>query len=278
MSFAVRRFIPIADLAFVAGAAALCAAMVSTVLARPVRLPELPAVRLAIPTTKTALDAAAVSQVTGLPLQQSVPGPTPAAASSSIAARILGTSVSSVPGFSLATVLDLQTQETLVVAVGDTLAGASVLEIERLRVTVDNHGRREVLDLEESVSGAPTPAAASPAASAIAPAGAGKFEVDRQAVLAFAGNPGAEMTKMFWSPAVEGGLTRGWRLQRLAPDSVLGKLGLVQGDVVRRINGFEVTDPGKLLEVLNRLKDATRIELEIDRNGAAQRLEYRVRG
>ena len=94
----------------------------------------------------------------------------------------------------------------------------------------------------------------------------------------FAGNPGPEMVKVFFAPAYDNGVTRGWKLMRLGQDSVLGKLGISQGDVVRRINGFEVNDPAKLLEVLTSLKSARRVEIELDRNGAAQRLEYRVRG
>ena len=82
---------------------------------------------------------------------------------------------------------------------------------------------------------------------------------------------------MAWMPAYTNGTLNGWKLSRLAPNALLSRYGLAQGDVVRRINGFEVNDPSKLLEVVTRLSTTTRIDLELERHGAAQRLTYRVR-
>ena len=40
------------------------------------------------------------------------------------------------------------------------------------------------------------------------------------------------------------------------------------GDVIKRINGFDLNSPEKALEVYSKLKEATRIDIEIERNGS----------
>ncbi|HEY3445703.1 MAG TPA: type II secretion system protein GspC [Myxococcales bacterium] len=285
MTLVLRRCFWMVDLGFIAVAAALCALVVAALLPHPIRIPSISFGFSSSPAVaKTALDANAASQVLGLPLGDgSVSGtaPVPGPVTSPLSVKLLGTSVSNVPELSLATLQDLAAKDTTVYAIGDLIQGASIVDIERLRVTVDNQGRREVIDLEQSVA-APvanqTPAPSAGLVPGVTAVGPGKFLVERKAIEAFIANPGTEMTKASFSPAFEGGLTRGWKLARLASDSILGKLGLAQGDVIRRINGYELTDPAKLLEAYGRLGSTSRTELEIERNGAPIRLEFRISG
>ena len=282
MTFVLRRCFWMVDLGFVAVAAALCALLAGALIPRTIRIPEI-SFGFSKPSAvaKTALDAKAASQVLGLPLVRSEPKPPGEveAPPSNLSVKLLGTSVSDIPELSLATLQDLTAKDTTVYAIGDLLQGATVVDIQRLRVTVDNQGRREVIDLEQSVAGPVTnQTPASPLAQGITAVGPGKFLVDRKVLEAFLANPTPELTKAFLAPVYEGGLTRGWKLARLASGSMLGKLGLAQGDVLRRVNGFELTDPTKLLEIFTRLRDASRVEVEVERNGASQRLEYRISG
>jgi len=289
MTFALRRCFWVVDLGFTAAAAALCSLLAVALVPRPVRIPEIPLAFSGAPSVaKTALDPKAVSQVMGLPLAESLPtsapSPSPAEPVAPLSVRLLGTTVSNIPELSLATLQDLTSaQAPAVYAIGDAIQGATILDIERLRVTVDNRGRREVIDLEQSVAPAPAPDAAPKAPSAgpvpgISEVGRGEYVVDRKLVETFIADPTRELTKAFFTPAYQGGITRGWKLSRLAPDALLRKLGLAPGDVVRRINGFELTDPTRLLEAFGRLRDASQVELEVERNGAPQRLEYRISG
>jgi general secretion pathway protein C len=282
MDLVLRRCFWMVDLAFLAGAAFLCALTASALAAHPSLLPTLPEMRSAHAfVSRPVLDAQAVSRATGLPLE--LEAPLPAAElleRTSLSVRLLGTSVSNLPAFSLATLQDKNSRATDVFAVGDALQGATVVSIERLRVVVDNHGRRETIGLEGSLADQPT-ATASGLALAPVPGivaiDATHFIIDRPFLLGIAQNPGVEMGKMLVTPAIQGGSTIGWKLSRLAPDALLAKLGLGQGDVFRRVNGFELSDPAKILEVLGRLTSASQVQVEIDRSGAAQRLDYRIR-
>jgi general secretion pathway protein C len=48
------------------------------------------------------------------------------------------------------------------------------------------------------------------------------------------------------------------------------------GDVLRRINGFTLDDPTRALEAYNHLRSASRIELEIERDGQPVKKTYTV--
>jgi general secretion pathway protein C len=78
-------------------------------------------------------------------------------------------------------------------------------------------------------------------------------------------------------PAFKDGQAQGFKLFSIRPDSIYSKIGVQNGDVIRRINGFDLNSPEKALEVYSKMKDASRIEIEIERNGAPIRKSYNVR-
>lgn len=285
METVLRRSFWMVDLAFLASAALLCALTLGSLAIRPV-VPALPTAATApVPAlVKTALNLQAVASAFGMPRVEAVsdadvlvPAPAPKAP---LALKLLGTLVSSLPEGSLALVEDTQTRGSSVYALGDEVQGAIVVSIERLSVVVNRGGELEEIGLAEPQRAVVPPTVGAPAA---APAPV----VERSSDGTFTLRPGelqeliqkvpAELQGMAWVPAYSNGTLTGWKLARLAPNALLSRYGLAQGDVVRRINGFEVNDPSRLLEVVTRLSTTTRIDLELERHGAAQRLTYRVR-
>jgi general secretion pathway protein C len=59
----------------------------------------------------------------------------------------------------------------------------------------------------------------------------------------------------------------GVRLNGIRPDNVLGLLGLVDGDRLGSINGFQLSDPQRALEAYTRLRSAEHLTLSITRGG-----------
>ncbi|MBI2378674.1 MAG: hypothetical protein HYV07_32065 [Deltaproteobacteria bacterium] len=56
------------------------------------------------------------------------------------------------------------------------------------------------------------------------------------------------------------------------------RLGIRNGDVVREINGFEMTSPDRALDVYSRLKEAESIVVDLtDSNGRERTMEYHYR-
>src|SRR5207249_643681 len=83
-------------------------------------------------------------------------------------------------------------------------------------------------------------------------------------------------TRIHIVPSFKNGVCTGFKLFSIVPDSLFAQVGLQNGDVIRRINGYELNSPEKALEIYQRLRDATRIELEIERGGEPLRLSYSI--
>ncbi len=66
----------------------------------------------------------------------------------------------------------------------------------------------------------------------------------------------------------------GFKLLSIKRGSLLNRLGLRNGDVVRRINGVSLDDPQKAIEVYQGLEGGQSISVEILRGGREQTLNY----
>lgn len=86
-------------------------------------------------------------------------------------------------------------------------------------------------------------------------------------------NPYDEIAKMRMVPSKEGGM----EIQRIAPDSVLGLVGVVQGDVVKSLNGIEVTNLGDIANAVNSVVSGTRLDVTVLRSGKPVELKYQVK-
>ncbi|MGI5865611.1 MAG: hypothetical protein ACOX6T_26615 [Myxococcales bacterium] len=53
-------------------------------------------------------------------------------------------------------------------------------------------------------------------------------------------------------------------------------MGLHNGDVVKRINGYELNSAGRALDLYAQLRDSSRIEIELERRGSTVRKTYYV--
>ena len=107
--------------------------------------------------------------------------------------------------------------------------------------------------------------------SKIDPARDGKEgSVPRELVDKLIMNPYDEMGKMRMTPAEGGGM----RLERIAPDSVLGVGGVTQGDVIKAINGINISNMGDAANAMNSLMSGSRFDVTVDRGGKPLELKY----
>jgi len=78
-------------------------------------------------------------------------------------------------------------------------------------------------------------------------------------------------------PYFESGKSAGFKLYSIKAGSLLSKLGLVNGDVLRKVNGYEISSPEKALEVYGMLKSERNVTLDVSRGGKPQTLQYAIR-
>lgn len=213
---------------------------------------------------------------------------------SALRVKLLGTLVSeSTPEWSVASIQDVVTLKSNTYMLGDRVQGAELIEIERLRVIVINNGRKEFIDGtpgDGAMAMAPPPAqpviAAKPVDSAPPSVALGQgvkqlsendYEIPRGEIDKTLANLNDVAMQARIVPAFKDGVAQGFKLFSIRPDSIYSKIGIQNGDVIKRINGFDLNSPEKALEIYSKLKESQRIDIEVERNGAAVRKTYNVR-
>ena len=105
----------------------------------------------------------------------------------------------------------------------------------------------------------------------------GRYVVDQREIASSTENLSQVLTQARALPYVEQGKTVGFRISEIVPGSIYEKIGLVNGDVVQRVNAQDVDDPGKFFQLYQGLKDESRISIDLLRNGQRITLNYDVR-
>ncbi|RYE88139.1 MAG: hypothetical protein EOO75_13610 [Myxococcales bacterium] len=77
-------------------------------------------------------------------------------------------------------------------------------------------------------------------------------------------------------PEQSHGRTVGVRLFGIRPDTILGRLGFANGDLLRTINGLDVASPERTLEAYAKLREASVFLVLVERQGVPRLLEFRL--
>jgi general secretion pathway protein C len=107
--------------------------------------------------------------------------------------------------------------------------------------------------------------------------GATEFDVDRGVVDKILENQAELMRQARIVPEQENGKVVGIRLFGVRPDTLLGTLGMENGDRLEKINGFDMTSPEKALEAYARLRTADHLTVSVNRHGQATNLDYNIK-
>jgi general secretion pathway protein C len=289
MSALLRPSLHVLSLFLVACTGLLLAHSVNTVLSLsllPLPSPaDILAARPAAPgqPPSTPLSLERLSRQTGLrleePLTVSSTTPEDAAPIRLPGLRLLGTLVASRDDTSLASVYEDAVDRTTTVWPGREFQGAEVLAIERTRVLLRGSGRLAFIDFAPapvSAGSAVPPPSSQPGAS-IQQVGAHAYEVPRHEVDSALANMHQLAMQARVVPSFIHGAPQGFKLFAIRPDSFFTRLGLRNGDTLRRINGFTLDSPDNALAAYQRLQDASLIELEVVRDGQPVLQTYRIR-
>jgi general secretion pathway protein C len=103
-----------------------------------------------------------------------------------------------------------------------------------------------------------------------------EFKIERGVVDKILENTAALMTQVRIVPEKDGEKATGIRLFGVKPDSLLGVLGMENGDKLQTINGFDMTNPEKALEAYARLRTADHLTVAVNRKGTATNLDYNI--
>src|SRR5690606_7923806 len=77
-------------------------------------------------------------------------------------------------------------------------------------------------------------------------------------------------------PHEENGQVTGVKLYGIRRNSLLGKLGLQNGDLLRNINGYAMSSPDTALEAYARLRSADKLSVSVTRRGRDMNVGYSI--
>lgn len=147
--------------------------------------------------------------------------------------------------------------------------GATVAKVLTRRVYLLRDGRLEYLELGDAAATPWVPPDAS--AREVACRGA-RCEIARALVERTLANPAVLAASVRAWP-VAGGL----HLESIQRGSLLAQLGLQPRDLVRAVNGMELSSPENMLDLLIKLRYAQQLSVAVDRQGARLTLDYTIR-
>ena len=181
---------------------------------------------------------------------------------SSLHGTLIGTAISDPHRYSLCQMTNPDLNETQVYAMGDKYQSARIYRIEKERVLLDHDGVNEYID---TAGLGPVQRAEADGVRQLSP---NQYVMTRSELNSRLTNLPDLATKARIVPSFKNGVADGFKLFSIVPDSLYAKIGIQNGDVIRRINGYEMNSPEKALEIYQKLRDASRIEVEIERRYA----------
>lgn len=131
----------------------------------------------------------------------------------------------------------------------------------------------------EAASGGPERAAAKASwnAASVKKTGENAWAVDQKAILHALDNIGSVLTDARLTPTASQGGVEGFLVNEIRPGGIFETIGLKNGDILKRVNGFEITSPEKAVQVLTGLKGEKRIDLDVVRGGQKMNFHYDIR-
>jgi general secretion pathway protein C len=156
-----------------------------------------------------------------------------------------------------------------------------VKRIEPTRVYIYNEQDRryEYLSMEEGIAPIMPAPVAVPVGSvgkvdgeygkSVRKVGPTSFEIDSADLDSALGNLSEIATQARVVPAFENGKPIGFKMFSIRPGSVFAKIGLENGDVVTRINGYELNSPDKALELYQKLRTDKQVNIDVKKGGSS---------
>jgi general secretion pathway protein C len=199
--------------------------------------------------------------------------------------ELIGTVVGT-PQDSFAIIEDNQTRKQDLYQVDDMIQDqARVVGISRCKVVVLRGGSEEIIECPDPdakekkrpstvrYSGSPT----KDDTYNVKRVSDSEFVIDEEEVESALGNINQLLTQIRVVPNFEDGKPDGFKVFAIKPKSLFAKIGLKNGDVIRKVNDNDITSPEKAFGVFQELRNEKNLSVEISRRGQSQTLNYEIR-
>ena len=210
---------------------------------------------------------------------------------STLPLKLLGTVVQVNGKRSFAIIQDTGTREEQIHFVGDEIReGTVITSVARNRVVLLRNGQEEILEKDEDQIAASRSARARPTRAARTPTkaqgsepvtvrkvGDNNFVMDRREVEGVLQDFNKLLTQIRVVPHFSDGKPDGFKIFNIRPGSLFASLGMVNGDIIKRVNGLDITGPEQALQMFQQLRDESQVTVDLERFRKNLTLQYEIR-
>ncbi|MDY6880460.1 MAG: type II secretion system protein N [Desulfatiglans sp.] len=157
--------------------------------------------------------------------------------------------------------------------VGDSIQNAIVKHILRGKVVLTVGDKNEILTMEESAASRPEKGSPSVRQTGRS----GTITVKRSDIEASFKNFNQLLTQVRVRPHFEGGRPDGFSVSQIKRGSIFSKLGLRNGDIIRKIDGRTISGPDDALSLYEKLESGDPVSVELTRRNRPRTIHYKFR-
>lgn len=152
--------------------------------------------------------------------------------------------------------------------------GWLVHAIEKNRAILKKDNRTEILEVKfiEAEPGKSETGTALKSSSK-----SGSIRLDPREVEGALSDLNKVMTQARVVPNMVDGKTMGYRIFNIIPDSIYTKIGIMNSDIVERVNGVDIKSPDTLYQLFQQIKSESRITLDLTRAGKKESIKIEIR-
>ena len=166
--------------------------------------------------------------------------------------------------------------------VGESIYGMGRLyRVRKDKVLISHAGSITEIPIQDIVKireiKAPAQSTGSSLSSFAQRVGRGSYIVDQARLQQMIANPGQMMTDARLRPNTAGGKEEGFVLSEVKPAGIYQSLGLQDGDVLLRINEYDISNPERALQAFTALKGLDRVQIDLIRSGARMTMTYQIK-
>jgi general secretion pathway protein C len=169
----------------------------------------------------------------------------------------------------VAIIEDLKTNQQKAYRLGQRIKDWRIVSISRGKVVLERRGRTESLEIDYQGEATETQFTRRLAGN--------KRVISKTAILNRASEMHKALSKIEVAPYHINGKVEGVKVRGIEPGGPIWEMGIKNGDVIRRVNGYLIDNAKKAIEVAKKLKRESEIKLELQRNGKIETLTYSIR-
>ena len=91
------------------------------------------------------------------------------------------------------------------------------------------------------------------------------------------GNPAQIYVGAQFGPHLVNGKIEGYKIARVYDDHIFAKLGAKSGDIIRKVNGYGLSDTERMFELWRSIKTAPEVKIEVERDGKTITYDFQIR-